>query len=182
MLSLHRLSLVLSFPIVAGCTSMPRAQAMPDGTLQMECEGDVSYCIRRAESFCGNDPVEVLAAGSREGQHGDARYSDGSRITTVQFVCGKSNAIDIRLRRRKAPPETAPMPPPPPPPAPAAVCAAGATQQCVGVGACAGGQTCKPDGSGWGECDCGDLTTPPPSPTPPATTPGDAAKPEPTTD
>jgi hypothetical protein len=36
-----------------------------------------------------------------------------------------------------------------------AVCAPGATQECVGVGACKGGQQCRDDGTGWGQCDCG---------------------------
>jgi len=35
------------------------------------------------------------------------------------------------------------------------VCQPGATQQCVGPGACSGGQQCAPDGSTWGGCDCG---------------------------
>lgn len=34
-------------------------------------------------------------------------------------------------------------------------CVAGSTQACVGPGGCAGGQACLPDGSGFGECDCG---------------------------
>ncbi len=33
-------------------------------------------------------------------------------------------------------------------------CASGATQVCVGSGACAGGQVCESDQT-WGECDCG---------------------------
>ena len=35
------------------------------------------------------------------------------------------------------------------------VCQPGATQVCVGPGACNGGQQCAPDGSTWGDCDCG---------------------------
>jgi hypothetical protein len=30
-----------------------------------------------------------------------------------------------------------------------------ATQECTGPGACKGGQSCLPDGSGFTECDCG---------------------------
>jgi hypothetical protein len=35
------------------------------------------------------------------------------------------------------------------------VCAPGTTQECVGAGACKGGQQCREDGTGWGQCDCG---------------------------
>jgi len=34
-------------------------------------------------------------------------------------------------------------------------CTPGATQTCVGPGACSGAQACKDDGSGFGACDCG---------------------------
>ncbi len=148
----------------AGCGSIPHPQALPDGSLVLECEGELSQCVSRAESFCGDDPVEVLEAGSREGRHGDARYSDGSRISTVKFVCGNSHAaIDIRFRRRRHQPES----PPPaaatatnaPPAATSAVCAPGATQACFGAGACQGGQTCLAEGEGWGPCDCGDQSS-----------------------
>lgn len=34
-------------------------------------------------------------------------------------------------------------------------CVPGATQECVGPGACKGAQACMSDGSGWGACACG---------------------------
>jgi hypothetical protein len=37
----------------------------------------------------------------------------------------------------------------------ARACVPGATQACVGPAACSGGQSCLPDGSGFGACDCG---------------------------
>ncbi len=40
--------------------------------------------------------------------------------------------------------------------APKAVCEQGETRECVGPGACAGGQICGVDGL-WGACDCGEL-------------------------
>ncbi len=39
-----------------------------------------------------------------------------------------------------------------------AVCEPGETQECVGPGACRGGQVCARDGAGWGACDCGEAT------------------------
>jgi hypothetical protein len=49
------------------------------------------------------------------------------------------------------------MTPPVPttPPTSKGVCAPGTTQECVGAGACKGGQQCREDGTGWGQCDCG---------------------------
>ena len=37
----------------------------------------------------------------------------------------------------------------------AMACVPGASQACVGVGGCAGGQVCLADGSGFGACECG---------------------------
>ena len=34
-------------------------------------------------------------------------------------------------------------------------CVPGSTQACVGPGGCSGGQVCRPDGTGFGACDCG---------------------------
>lgn len=55
-----------------------------------------------------------------------------------------------------------PAPPPaeeaPPPSTPQLLCVPNSTQECVGPGACRGGQSCLPDGSGYTECDCGPST------------------------
>jgi hypothetical protein len=56
-----------------------------------------------------------------------------------------------------APAQAAPAPPVTPPPAaapPERVCTPGATQSCVGVGGCQGGQACSADGTVWQSCDC----------------------------
>ncbi len=39
-----------------------------------------------------------------------------------------------------------------------AVCVPGETRECVGPGACRGGQACARDGASWGACDCGEAT------------------------
>jgi hypothetical protein len=41
------------------------------------------------------------------------------------------------------------------PPEPVRVCVPGATQACLGPGACSGAQACLRDASGYGPCDCG---------------------------
>lgn len=51
---------------------------------------------------------------------------------------------------------------------PARVCDPGATQTCVGVGGCAGGQACNADGTGFGACDCGSDLDAAPDPDPDA--------------
>lgn len=59
------------------------------------------------------------------------------------------------------------VPTPPPAPttsaehaAPPRVCVPGATQACLGPGACQGAQACRDDASGFLPCDCGPAPTP----------------------
>jgi hypothetical protein len=43
---------------------------------------------------------------------------------------------------------------------PGQACIPGATQECLGAGACRGAQACMMDGRGYGPCDCGTATLP----------------------
>jgi hypothetical protein len=98
----------------------------------------------------------------------------------VSQVAVREAELDIACADRRgqlptvasAPPATSAAPASPASPAPAPVsavssaprvgsCTPGATQRCVGAGACVGGQACLPDGSGFATCDCG---APPKSP------------------
>ncbi len=53
----------------------------------------------------------------------------------------------------------------------ARVCVPGATQACLGPGACAGAQACLTDGTGFGPCDCGSAASNGRRDAAPATTP-----------
>lgn len=39
----------------------------------------------------------------------------------------------------------------------AGACTPGATQACIGVASCSGGQVCEANGTAWGPCDCGNV-------------------------
>ena len=160
--------------VLSSCGPPARAQQLPDGTLRLECAGAVSSCIRRAQSFCGDNPLEVLTVTTGVAAQGGDAKAKGSRITMVDFTCahGRTIAVPVpwRARARRshaspaasaaAPPRPSANAPSTPPAAPSAVCTPGSTQQCVGAAACAGGQACLPDGSGWGPCDCGSRNPP----------------------
>ncbi|MBN2193098.1 MAG: hypothetical protein JW751_09805 [Polyangiaceae bacterium] len=162
------------FFAVAGCAgSQPRAQELPDGTLQLTCGSELSDCVRRAEEYCGDVAAEVLHGSTRDagvGNGGATSEGTAGTIAEVQFVCGRGLRIlperllpSKRRRGTQPPPTAAPAAPPPaapaapPPPAspvPARACVPGATQECVGLGACRGGQACMADGSGFAPCEC----------------------------
>lgn len=148
---------------VGGCSAMgAHPQRLEDGTLSLTCDGSLSDCVRRAEEHCGAARIELLGGRLRDGSvgHGGGATSTPT-VAEVRFLCASGHAVDPgRLLRRPRPPTTPTTTPPAAAPSTAAtpalarVCDPGATQRCVGPGACNGGQSCLRDGSGFGPCDC----------------------------
>ncbi|HWA77651.1 MAG TPA: hypothetical protein VG937_35180 [Polyangiaceae bacterium] len=195
------LSSVAAF--LVACASHPgvETQKLPDGTLRIKCEGSLVQCLSRADDLCHGNTYEVVRAR-------DQRDRYGPELGTAQVEVRSSEAF-IRCGSHGRPlggydelkitpaasgpapsaaPATAraPVPPPAPPP-PQRACVPGATQACIGPGKCEGGQSCLPDGSAFGPCDCGTLGPPvmapaapgaaPPAPSP--TVPGSPGGPPP---
>jgi len=124
----------------------------------------LGQCLTAIEEVCSQG-YEVVRA------HQDVRIA-GPRELTEPTVTSEAVA---RCRLQPAVFGDSPKPAPPPSaaaaptagqPAPASApsaCFPGATQACVGPGACKGGQQCLANGSAFGPCDCGGA----PGPTPP---------------
>jgi len=125
--------------ILLGCATF-KPKALPDGSYRLQCASTMAQCLQRARKFCGEDTLEVLKQSDDE-VYGVEGHQIGAEGVELHFVCGKPRAEP----KWKLPPQA---------------CVPGATQRCVGPGACAGGQACLPDGSGFGPCDCGDSATP----------------------
>ena len=142
---------------LVGCATF-KPKVLPDGSYRLQCASTMAQCLHRARKFCGEDKLEVLKKTEDE-VYGVEGHRTGAEGVEVHFVCGKPRAEP----KWKLPPRRARQQPPTQPPRskerPAQVCIPGATQRCVGPGACEGGQACLPDGSGFGPCDCGNPTT-----------------------
>nr|PZN25197.1 MAG: hypothetical protein DIU78_10725 [Pseudomonadota bacterium] len=122
----------------------------------------------------GPSQVEVRSSTATIRCDPGRRFSDGSATPGVEKLLPPSAGVATASPSGSgaSPPAGAPPAAPsapsssaaaavsaaPPPSADARVCIPGATQQCVGPGACSGGQACLPDGSGFGPCDCGTAT------------------------
>jgi hypothetical protein len=119
-------------------------QRLPDGSWQMTCRAPMDECIRELENTCRSKRYRILGATSELKLRDAPPYEKEYRTSKLSFICSSDNEV---------------------PPAPAAnslpeagdgrTCGAGDTRACVGPGGCAGGQTCRPDGVGFGTCDCG---------------------------
>lgn len=164
----------------AACASKQNfeSQRLPDGTLRLACSAPLQSCLAHADVLCKGAAYEVLRARDQRDRYGGELGTGQVEVRMSEAVirCGAS---DEPLSAPPAPRLPAPAPPPHRPPAPVVaknVCVPGSTQACVGPGACAGGQSCLPNGSSFGPCDCGTLGPPLPSPSaaPPSAAPSAA--------
>jgi len=125
---------MMGFALFGACASGPiERQHLADGSWQLICQVPMDGCVREIEKVCRNKRYVILHGQS------DTRLRDAPPFATeyhtnhLTFMCE-----DDAARAAKG-----------------ASCTPGATQACVGAGACAGGQACRPDGSGFTSCDCG---------------------------
>jgi hypothetical protein len=178
---MSRLGLGLIFALgalagAAGCGHRQNvvAKRLSNGTIHLRCANlRLAECLDEVENLCDRHKFVVVRAF-------DARDLKG--VVPVQTLVYDSEAY-VRCEatwqwdgtNKALVSEPTAIPPAPAaasaPAAPPRVCTPGATQACVGPGACAGGQVCKPDGSGFGPCDCGPAKAAPAAPPPAAPSP-----------
>lgn len=150
------------------------AKQLADGTLRLKCQGALPACIAHAETACHGNNYEILKAR-------DQRDTYGPEYGTSRVEVRSSEAI-VRCGAKGQPapalppdpvagtPDAPPHPHDPsvadaiPPAPPPRSCVPGSTQACIGPGRCEGGQSCLPDGTAFGPCDCGTLGPPPVAP------------------
>lgn len=162
--------------VLGGCASKQNVDTtrLPDGTLNIKCQGPLSSCLAKADAICRGLSYEVLRARDQRDRYGsdagtsrvEVRSSEATvRCATAEHPLGPNDGRSdptvgtLRLKRPDTDVESNA--------AGARACVPGSTQACIGPGKCEGGQSCLPDGSAYGPCDCGTLG-------PPVTAPGPA--------
>lgn len=161
-------SLLGSFLVLsAGCSNV-KSSHVPGGGHFITCTNGMKDCVGRAAKLCGDDGYTVTSGVSRPKLLGGAssQYRSMSEMAELTIVCGELEEEEgsgpYQLPPRSDEPSERVEPGPGGAAAP--VCTKGATQRCVGPGACEGGQVCSEDGSGFGPCDCGSGASSVPSP------------------
>jgi hypothetical protein len=120
-------------------------QRLSDGSWQLTCRASMDACVREIEKTCRDKRYRIVGGSSELRLRDAPPYETEYPTSRIGFVCNGAEA--------------------PPPGAPDAsdrpnrMCGPGDTRACVGTAACNGGQTCKPDGTGFGPCDCGSATS-----------------------
>ncbi len=162
------------FLVAAAACSRPGVQVtrLPGGVHELRCDHALATCLSHVDDYCKGSSYEVVQGSDEALFYGTGDSSvEGHKSFAVVRCLSRGEKPRVPKAGVAAVPEpsgapvpVAGAPPPPPasgpPPAPATRCIPGATQACVGAAACAGGQACLPDGSGFGPCDCGTAPAP----------------------
>jgi hypothetical protein len=154
---------LVSLLLVTACgASEIEQQQLKDGSLKITCQLSMDECLRRVQDQCRNQRYRILEGTSETRLRDAPPFERAYHTSRLHLTCNDDGAnVLLSIDSAKPPsPTAAPK---------AAVCSTGQTRECVGVAACKGGQTCLPDGSGFGACDCGEQT--PKAPTSPGADP-----------
>jgi hypothetical protein len=133
---------------------------------RISCGAAIEVCREEAREVCHGD-YEVLESVGAAVEPERITTAPGPRTVGPRYQrtgwlghmvvsCGTRASPGSSLARPAAPPT---LPERPDSPAiqrnPDLLCVPGATQECLGPGACRGAQACLMDGRGYGACDCG---------------------------
>lgn len=150
-------------PAISACSKTEAVRA-PEGGHLITCDKGMKGCVGKAEKLCGDKGYTVVGGSSRTHLLGgeSSSYRQVTEEGSLEIRCGivsvEEQNVCHELPARTDTIQAAPV---------AVdssvgmrVCVPGATQRCVGVGACDGGQVCLADGQGFGACDCGGAAAP----------------------
>ena len=164
-----RVAFTMVLSLAAGCATA-RVVTAPRGPGRyfLRCQAPLPVCLTEgAEPACQGNHYVVERAVDEVNARGDTAAPTLYRTSEALIHCGPSHVwsgIDTKVDQPTAGPAVAGASPPAAIAVPARACTPGASQACVGPGACQGGQACLTDGSAFGPCDCGGARLPPPAP------------------
>jgi hypothetical protein len=151
-------SVLVLVGVAGGCAASIKSERLPDGTYHLTCQTKLPVCLNASQICEGKSYAVVRAVNHYERRGGTTEYVEivGSEAIVR---CGYEGDLAGTVtacaepKCQNAAPATA-----------AHACVPGSSQSCVGPAGCAGGQACRPDGSGFAACDCGGTASPPAAP------------------
>jgi hypothetical protein len=159
--------LAIAAALSLGCSRGARAVRLPafspgDEIYRISCEDSIASCRAEADEVCGAS-YEVLESAGAPIEPERVTSAPGPASTGPRYQRKKWVGQMVVACGHRAASAAAANPPAPPGVESAAalattpdrLCVPGATQECLGPGACRGAQACLADGDGYGPCDCG---------------------------
>lgn len=172
-----RSGFALALVLVSACGAPEvQSQRLKDGSWSFQCELSMDECIRKVQDNCPQQRYQILEGSSQTRLRDVPPFEKAYHTSRLRLMCNNDSGDALISFGADKKPPAAPASASPTAPAPVVkpeVCTRGQTRECVGVGACKGGQSCLADGSGYGACDCGPapalpapVDAPPPAATP----------------
>ena len=138
---------------------------------RITCEKSIEPCREKALEMCDGAYQVLETAGApiapprMTTAPGPAstgpRYARPKWVGHLVIACGNAKPAPVQNPTRPpAATDTAPSESRPTTLMPGQACIPGATQECLGAGACRGAQACTADGRGYARCDCGTAILP----------------------
>jgi hypothetical protein len=161
--SVAAFGLAASFVVFTGCHANVTVTRRDDGLYHLKCSTTLQSCLGEAANLCKQFSFVVLRGYDERDYRGRSDVPEGVPASEALIACGPRSGWGNLEQLRAEPLAKACGPATPPPAAPAGpahLCTPGASQACVGPGACSGGQACRLDGTGFGPCDCGGTPSP----------------------
>jgi hypothetical protein len=145
---------------LCGCASPNvERQSLGDGSWRVKCKFGLQQCVQEVEKICTEPTFQIAGGSSVRKLYGVEPGKTEVRTSELTVTCGRS-AVEQAEAKAQVVDAGAPAADGAPARA-SSTCTPGATQPCLGPGACAGAQACRADGSGFTACDCGAQTRPP---------------------
>jgi hypothetical protein len=147
-----RPSLLLLALLAGSCTpAQIEKEKLTDGSWHLLCRLPMDLCVLQVEKVCADKHYRILRGESQLNLRG-VDFPTELPVSELVVACG-DRKVGTPASSAAAAASSASSPS-------ARACVPGATQACVGRGACPGGQACRPDGSGFGPCDCAPRGSP----------------------
>jgi hypothetical protein len=134
--------------LACGHTAAIQRQALPDGRYRVDCTLPLVQCLQAIEEVCRQGGYEIVQAHEDRRVPGPRDYHEPTFTSQVIARCRQEPALFGGRPSSTGADATAPLSGP-------RSCFPGATQACLGPGACKGAQQCLPDGAAFSPCDCG---------------------------
>ncbi len=122
-------------------------QRLKDGSFNVTCQLSMDECLRRVQDQCKNQRYRIMEGTSETRLRDAPPFERAYHTSRVHFACNDDGANVLLSVDDKGSVASKPS----------AACSPGQTRECVGPGACKGGQACTGDGKGFGSCDCGPV-------------------------
>ena len=150
--SIFASSVALFVVLSAACASERAGRTkLADGSYKLTCKTGLGTCLSDLTDVCATHGYDVLSAKEERTRTGvepvDTEYVASEAVVRCRHastVFGPAEA-SAKPAASNAPALVAATP----------TCFPGTTQACLGSAACKGAQTCAPDGTHFGACDCG---------------------------